>query len=93
MFFCFLTQKTHVRPTFLITFACVMKKHMFKIAHFIKARSEWFGLPMVYTGVLLLACFYATGLTDHNAFLLFPLAVIIAGVAGYVFHEKHSGRY
>lgn len=40
-----------------------------------------------------MVCFYAAGLTDSNALLLLPLALVVTGVAGYVLHEKHSANY
>lgn len=70
-----------------------MKKHLLKMAQTAKAHSAWFGLPLVYIGVLLMVCFYAAGLTDSNALLLLPLALVVTGVAGYVLHEKHSANY
>lgn len=63
------------------------------MAHFLRTRSTWMGLPLVYTGVALLVCFYALGLTTRNAFLLFPLLIIFAGTVGFVYNEKHNGKY
>ena len=84
-------------PAFSYYFCSVMKKSLLKItrtaALFLRAHAAWLGLPLVYTGVLLMACFYATGLTDHNAFLLFPLALIVLGIADHVRNEKTSGKY
>ena len=70
-----------------------MKKHLLRIAHFLQAYSAWLGLPLVYVGVLLMVAFYVAGLTDHNFFLLSPLALIVAGVMGHVRHEKSAGEY
>ena len=70
-----------------------MKKHMLHIVHFLQARSAWVGLPLVYVGVLLMVVFYVAGLTDHNFLLLAPLALIVVGVVGHVYHEKHTGQY
>lgn len=81
------------RTAFLVTFAAVMKKHLLHMAHFFRAHTAWIGLPLVYVGVLLLVAFYVVGLTDHNFFLLFPLLLIVAGVAGHVRHEKGAGEY
>ncbi len=70
-----------------------MKKYLLKTAHALRTRSSWPGLPLVYTGVVLLACFYALGLTVRNVFLLLPLACIIAGAVGFVRNEKRNGKY
>lgn len=55
-------------------------------------RRLW-GLPLVYAGVALIAVSYAAGLTNYNLCLFVPVALIAAGIAGYVQHEKHGGSY
>ncbi len=51
------------------------------------------GLPFVYGGVLLLAVFYFTGLTDYNWLTLLPVLSIFAGIVGYVREEKQKSAY
>lgn len=51
------------------------------------------GLPFVYGGVLLLAVFYFTGLTDYNWLTLLPVLCILAGIVGYVRGEKRKSAY
>lgn len=79
--------------SFLVNFAVVMKKYLLHMVHFLQAHSAWVGLPLVYVGVLLMVVFYMVGLTDHNLMLLAPLALIVVGVVGHVYHEKHAGQY
>lgn len=51
------------------------------------------GLPFVYGGVLLLAIFYFTGLTDYNWLTVLPVLSIVAGIVGYVRGEKQKSAY
>ncbi len=51
------------------------------------------GLPFVYGGVLLLAIFYFTGLTNYNWLTLLPLLCIFTGIVGYVKGEKRKSAY
>jgi hypothetical protein len=51
------------------------------------------GLPFVYGGVLLLAIFYFTGLTNYNWLTLLPILCILAGIVGYVKGEKRKSVY
>ena len=70
-----------------------MKKHLVHMVHILQAHPAWTGLPLVYLGVVLMVVFYVVGLTDHNIFLLLPLALIVVGVVGHVRHEKQEGEY
>lgn len=51
------------------------------------------GLPLVYAGVIMLATFYFTGLTNNNYLTLFPLAIMLAGTTGFVYNEKRKDFY
>ena len=51
------------------------------------------GLPFVYGGVVCLALFYATGLTNYNILNILPLIAILLGIVGYVKGEKRKSLY
>lgn len=51
------------------------------------------GLPLVYAGVIMLATFYLTGLTNNNHLTFLPLATMLAGAAGFVYNEKRKDFY
>ena len=51
------------------------------------------GLPFVYIGVILLAVFYFTGLTDYNWLTIIPPILILAGIIGFVRQQKRSSEY
>ena len=51
------------------------------------------GLPFVYGGVICLALFYATGLTNYNILSILPVIAIFFGIAGYVKGEKRKSLY
>jgi hypothetical protein len=58
-----------------------------------KKTFEHIGLPFVYGGVLLLAIFYFTGLTNYNWLTLLSVLFILAGIVGYVKSEKRKSAY
>lgn len=62
------------------------------ILHFLKRNIRFFGLPLVYLSIILLAAFYFFGLTNHNA-LLFPIILIPVGIWNYIYQERHWGDY
>ena len=54
---------------------------------------KYIGLPFVYGGVICLALFYATGLTNYNILSILPVIAIFFGIAGYVKGEKRKSLY
>lgn len=48
------------------------------------------GLPLVYTGVLLLVVGYFAGWLHHLGIGLVAIALIVAGIVGFVIHIKHQ---
>lgn len=59
----------------------------------VRKTTKHIGLPFVYGGVLLLAVFYFTGLTDYNWLTLLPVLSILVGIVGYVKGEKRKSAY
>ena len=51
------------------------------------------GLPLVYTGVTLLALSYVTGLSRVNAILFTSLFLVLAGAATYVWKIRKQSPY
>lgn len=74
-----------------------MKARMTKIAnmtkHAMRTLARHTGLPLVYAGVALLAVAYFTGLNNHNWLLLLALAIMLAGIIGFVYNEKRKEPY
>ena len=51
------------------------------------------GLPLVYTGVIILALSYFTGLSHVKPILVTGLLLIVAGIATYVWKVRHQSQY
>ena len=51
------------------------------------------GLAMVFAGALALIISYLTHYTSHNWVLLGALALVVAGIVGYVVGLKGESRY
>lgn len=46
------------------------------------------GIPLIYTGVVLMVVFYFTNLTNYNLFLFLPLLLITVGIIGKVAADR-----
>ena len=90
LFFVLLHRKQEITMHKSFTF---LVKVFTTIQRVTKKASKHVGLPFVYGGVLLLAIFYFTGLTNYNWLTLLPVLCILAGIVGYVKSEKRKGAY
>lgn len=62
------------------------------VVRFFKRNIRFFGLPLVYLGIGLLALLYILGMTNHN-FLLLPTLLIPIGIYCYIREEKQRDEY
>ncbi|EFA43669.1 hypothetical protein HMPREF0645_1907 [Hallella bergensis DSM 17361] len=53
---------------------------------------HFFGLPLVYLGIILLVLLYILGMTNHNLLFL-PTLLILVGIFCYIREEKHQNKY
>lgn len=51
------------------------------------------GMPLVYSGVVLILLLHFMGLTNNNLLLFLPVFCITIGIIGYVRHIKHDRDY
>ena len=77
-----------MRKTFTI-----LKKSWATAARLYAVAMRHVGLPFVYGGVICLALFYATGLTNYNLLNTLPGIAIFLGIVGYVKGEKRKSPY
>lgn len=71
----------------------VFRKSWSAIARLYATTMRHVGLPFVYGGVICLALFYMTGLTNYNILNILPIIAIILGIVGYVKGEKRKSLY
>ncbi len=71
----------------------VFRKSWAAIARLYATAMRHVGLPFVYGGVICLALFYMTGLTNYNILNILPVIAIILGIVGYVKGEKRKSLY
>lgn len=62
------------------------------VTDFFRRHADWWGMPMVYAGILLMLIVYLTPLRNHNA-LIVPLLLMVLGVVGHVRGIKAHDRY
>lgn len=68
-------------------------RHLYRIAiNAARRNKSIFGLPLVYLALVLFATLYILGAAS-NLVLFLLVALVVAGIAGYVYQEKHSGKY
>jgi hypothetical protein len=68
-------------------------RHTFHVVgRFFKRNLRFFGLPLVYLGIGLLALLYILGMTNHNLLLL-PTLLIPVGIYCYIREEKQQDKY
>ncbi len=51
------------------------------------------GIPLMLTGVAMLAVGFPTHLVDHNSYLIATLIIVIAGLFLHVRKTKNDSRY
>ena len=71
----------------------ILRKSWATTARFYAMVMRHVGLPFVYGGVICLALFYVTGLTNYNIFSMLPVVAIFLGIVGYVKGEKRKSLY
>lgn len=71
----------------------IIRKSWTATARLYAAAMRHVGLPFVYGGVICLALFYATGLTNHNILNILPVIAILLGIVGYIKGEKRKSLY
>ncbi len=71
----------------------IFKKSLATMARLYDTAMRHVGLPFVYGGVICLALFYMTGLTNYNVLNILPVIAIILGIVGYVKGEKRKSLY
>lgn len=71
----------------------ILRKSWATATRLYSAAMSHVGLPFVYGGVVCLALFYATGLTNYNILNVLPVIAIFLGIVGYIKGEKRKSLY
>lgn len=81
-----------MRLNVIFSFLTVLRERCGRVAHRLSPLGRLWSLPLVYLGVVLMALFYAVGWSTHPWAFPSCVLLIIAGVVGWVWHERERGR-